>query len=660
MKPSSKLMIAVVAIMVVIPLIVLLSAEVILNSAAVKSEIERSVTQALEMDFKIEGRINIRFLPLLALTANDVTVRFATGQIAAADRIDFNPRLLPLINRKVEIKKTHIQQPRLTLNPRSIDKIIALIEAESEGPLPVESLTIESFAISGAGATYTDEQTQVDVSEMNVQGKDLDIIAGSEVIFNDFSGFLKALNFTGELTARRIVSSKFKLENLRASVDAANGRITADPATAEILGSDTKLQATFNLMQPHSTFDSTLVVSGLDMKKMAETWFPAVNIRSKVDLTTGITAAGIDLEKSIDYVFASGPNAGSKQIPIQSVIVKPFTLAARDLAFTHEVITIDQAGLKIKGDQWALIANNRGTLVDFDSFLKATKMSGPATIKRLTLPDQLFENLQGTIRNNHGLITSDPVELEFFGERTRLGINWDLRQTVERVQLRVDIPGMDTGRFFRKADNMDILNGTLKLQAELEARGDDRNAIVKNINGRFSMQGANLTMKGVDFDKALDEFQKMGAYGFRDFATLITLGPLASIVSHGYDQLEALEKMMAAKGDSTIRQIVSDWKITNGVAQAGDVAFSTQRHRVAIAGSIDFLNRRLQNVTIAVVDPNGCIVNREIVDGPFENPEVKDTGVIQRTFIRPLKRFLKSDCQAFYNGSVAHPTTSQK
>jgi len=144
------------------------------------------------------------------------------------------------------------------------------------------------------------------------------------------------------------------------------------------------------------------------------------------------------------------------------------------------------------------------------------------------------------------------------------------------------------------------------------------------------MQGTNLTLKGVDFDKALDEFGKMGAYGFNDFAALITLGPLGTVVSHGYDQLEALEKIMAAEGDSMIQQLVSDWKVKKGVALP---------------------NTRYRNVTIAVVDANGCIVNKEIVDGPFENPEVEETGVIQRTVIRPLKK---------YDGSVPHPSPAQK
>lgn len=165
-----------------------------------------------------------------------------------------------------------------------------------------------------------------------------------------------------------------------------------------------------------------------------------------------------------------------------------------------------------------------------------------------------------------------------------------------------------------------------------------------------------MTLKGIDLDKALDEFKKMRGYGFSDFSALILLGPLGSMVSHGYDQIEALEKMMAATGDSTIQQVVSDWKVVGGVATAEDVAFSTQRNRVAVEGSLDIPNKKFNHMTVAVVDSNGCIVNSETIDGPFKNPEVKDVGFIKRTLIKPLKKWLDPECKFFYDGKVPHPS----
>jgi len=60
--------------MVAIPHISLLTAEVIVNSAAVKPGIKKIDGEALEMDFKIEGGIDIRFLTMVSLAVKDLTV----------------------------------------------------------------------------------------------------------------------------------------------------------------------------------------------------------------------------------------------------------------------------------------------------------------------------------------------------------------------------------------------------------------------------------------------------------------------------------------------------------------------------------------------------------------------------------------------------------
>ena len=65
MKLSTKIVIAVIAVIVTVPLILLLTAEVIVNSAMVKPGNEKIVSEALEMYFKIDGRIDIRFLTFI-------------------------------------------------------------------------------------------------------------------------------------------------------------------------------------------------------------------------------------------------------------------------------------------------------------------------------------------------------------------------------------------------------------------------------------------------------------------------------------------------------------------------------------------------------------------------------------------------------------------
>jgi len=72
MKLSSIITIAVAAAISFIPHILLLTAEVIVNFALVKPGIEKIVSEGIEIDFKIDGGIDIRFLTMVSLAANDL------------------------------------------------------------------------------------------------------------------------------------------------------------------------------------------------------------------------------------------------------------------------------------------------------------------------------------------------------------------------------------------------------------------------------------------------------------------------------------------------------------------------------------------------------------------------------------------------------------
>jgi hypothetical protein len=307
-----------------------------------------------------------------------------------------------------------------------------------------------------------------------------------------------------------------------------------------------------------------------------------------------------------------------------------------------------------------LMENRKMVIGDVVSFIKAINFTGDISAGHITSQAFKLENIKADVKGEKGLLTADPIEMKYFGEQAVISGFLNLRENTHQVQIMIEMPELDLERLLKRSAAKDIIKGMIRLRGKFEARGADINALLKDINGNFSIHGQNLTLKGIDFDNALDEFKKIRGYGFNDLTALVTLGPLGVVVSHGYNQLEILEKIMASTGDSTIQVLVSDWNVVKGLIAAEDVAFSTQRNRVVVKGSLDMPNEKFNNVIIAIVDPDGCIVNSETVDGPFKNPEVKDAGVLERTVIRPLKRMFEAECESFYAGSVQHPSGQQE
>ena len=73
-----------------------------------------------------------------------------------------------------------------------------------------------------------------------------------------------------------------------------------------------------------------------------------------------------------------------------------------------------------------------------------------------------------------------------------------------------EMPNVDLKKSFEDPGEPDILEGMVKIQAELEAKAAYFNEIPKNMNGEFSITGRNLILRDVDLDKALEEFKKWG------------------------------------------------------------------------------------------------------------------------------------------------------
>ena len=480
MKRSSKMVLTGLVLLIFMLGLALVVAKAVLNSASVKSKIEIAVSEILDMDFKIGGRINLGFFPYLWLAANNISVSLATDNIASVNQIKIDPHLLDLWSLKVHIEELDIHSPRLKFDPEVLEKIRVLKGKKSDDSDPVESLVIDSFLISNAKFFYSDDHSTIELNEMNFRGEGVTIIENRNMVFNDAVSFINAIDFSGNVSAGNITSQAFKLENIKADVE------------------------------------------------------------------------------------------GEK-----------------------------------------------------------------------------------------GLLTADPIEMEYFGERTVISGSLNLRENAHHVQIMIEMSEFDLEKFRKRSGAKDLIKGVIRLRGEFEARGADINALLKDINGNFSIKGQNLTLIGIDFDNALDEFKKMRGYGFNDLTALVTLGPLGVMVAHGYHQLETLEKIMASTGDSPIQVLVSDWNVVKGVIVAEDVAFSTQRNRVVVKGSLDMPNEKFKNVIIAIVDAEGCIVNSETVDGPFENPEIKEAGILERTVIRPLKKMFKAECEFFYEGAVPHPTGQQ-
>jgi AsmA protein len=92
------------------------------------------------------------------------------------------------------------------------------------------------------------------------------------------------------------------------------------------------------------------------------------------------------------------------------------------------------------------------------------------------------------------------------------------------------------------------------------------------------------------------------------------------------------------------------------------VALASKKQRIAMTGALNFINEQFVEVTVAVLDKQGCAVYSEKVHGPFREPQIEKESVfrsIAGSVLNPLEdavKFLQGkECTVFYSGSVAQP-----
>lgn len=100
----------------------------------------------------------------------------------------------------------------------------------------------------------------------------------------------------------------------------------------------------------------------------------------------------------------------------------------------------------------------------------------------------------------------------------------------------------------------------------------------------------------------------------------------------------------------------------DGVAEAEDAAFTTRKNRFALKGRLDFVHNRFEDLSVAVLNAQGCAISSQKIHGDFKDPEI-DPPIPRRSVLGPVLGLLKKpfamlqggECAVYYRGSIEQP-----
>lgn len=258
-----------------------------------------------------------------------------------------------------------------------------------------------------------------------------------------------------------------------------------------------------------------------------------------------------------------------------------------------------------------------------------------------------------------GAINFAPITMQFLEGQGTGGILADFSSAMPRYQVSYVLPGLKLKGLLNTLPTEYTAAGSLDLTLNLEMEGSDSAQLMQSAKGAIFLHGKQLTLTGIDLDEKFEKFESSQNFNLIDAGAFFFAGPLGLLATKGYDFTSLLAQ---ASGNSEISSLISDWEIADGMATSVDVAMATEQYRVALQGQLDLVNAQFVDVTIAMLDHEGCSVIQQNVHGSFAQPEV-DQSQILFSLASPVLKLLKQgaafitdeSCEVFYSGEVAAP-----
>jgi uncharacterized protein involved in outer membrane biogenesis len=292
-----------------------------------------------------------------------------------------------------------------------------------------------------------------------------------------------------------------------------------------------------------------------------------------------------------------------------------------------------------------------------DTF-KALSFTGELICEKMRTNNLTATQVKASVAGAGGTLKFEPVTLEMLGGHGSGNVTADFTGADPVYHVHASIKKLEIADFSKTVTPEKIAEGALDFSANLTMRGTPKTGVMDTVAGEASLRGNDLVLDIGDLDKEFSHYESTQNFNLIDVGAFFLAGPLGLAVTKGYDYARILKK---SQGRTTIRTLISQWKIERGIAQAEDVALATPENRIAMTGGLDLVNDSYADVTVALISPQGCVRVAQKIHGSFRKPEVEKPNVVTaitgpaRGLLSKGKKLFGAKCAVFYSGAVQPP-----
>jgi len=287
------------------------------------------------------------------------------------------------------------------------------------------------------------------------------------------------------------------------------------------------------------------------------------------------------------------------------------------------------------------------------------QFNGLLNIEKFTINKFSVDSLSFAVNGRGGKLKVTDKRKKVYDGTVSGSALFDFNTTPVSVNISHKAENMDSQLLLRSIESDEYLEGRINYKLTLEFKSLDWHNAMLTAQGSINVSGENIVFYGINLDKVLKDFNSTNEFNVINFTAIILAGPYGSVFANGLDFSNLLSNYDGERTE--INKLVANWKIKDGKAIAEDVAFKTEKYRIAVDGKLDMVIKSYQDLTIAMVNKSGCAAFSQTISGKFNEPITKSwmlQGIVfgsTEDIWKILNVPSNKKCTPFYTGSITHP-----
>ena len=308
----------------VITLIVLIvSLTLLLNIKKFKPRIETAVSSALEMDFRIKGKMGIAFYPGFGMLLKDVSLKKGGSDVVTIEKMTIGLKLLPLVRSQIRITHVGIIRPVFSI----VRNKTGIFNFEKKGDSsPRTLITVKEVSVSHGSLVFIDE-----TSTKKIEASDFDLnIKNFISIGTAGAGFLQNISFTADAQVKALKIYDLTIMDLVMQAAGEKGKLEINPVSMNILGGAGKGSIHLDVTGPSPLFRVTCILNRVRMENLMQQFssekIPQKAMEGLINISADLTAGGKnsdEVKQSLSgNVSLNGENLMLYNMDIDALIMK--------------------------------------------------------------------------------------------------------------------------------------------------------------------------------------------------------------------------------------------------------------------------------------------------------------------------------------------------